>query len=196
MPTFPASSSYVTTIGGTQGPEVDPKRPESAASCFDSDGNGAGIVSGGGFSGVNIAPYYQNGLVRSYLFSLSWSKQPSFGYSWTGRGYPDLSIISSNFAVSIAGEMYYLSGTSASAPTFAGMVSLVNSARLKAGKSPIGFLNPVIYQHASAFTKDIQDGANHCTSGNCSICCSQGFYASKGWDPVSSISNNQLGACA
>lgn len=183
VPTFPASSSYVTVIGGTQGPEI--MEPERAASCFDSGGKGAGIVSGGGFSNINIAPYYQSGLLRNYLFSLPWSKQPLFGYTLSGRGYPDLSILSSNFAVTIDGEMYYLSGTSASAPTFAGMVSLVNAARIKAGKGPIGFLNPAIYQYSAKFTRDIKVGSNHCASGNCSSCCSQGFYASDGWDPVS-----------
>lgn len=35
---------------------------------------------------------------------------------------------------------------SASAPVFAGMVSLVNSLRKQKGKGPIGFLNPTLYQ--------------------------------------------------
>lgn len=37
-------------------------------------------------------------------------------------------------------------GTSASAPIFAGVVSLLNDARLNAGKSPLGFLNPMLYK--------------------------------------------------
>jgi len=48
-----------------------------------------------------------------------------------------------------------LDGTSASAPIFAGVVTLLNDARLNAGKSPLGFLNPMLYKaksfDASAF---------------------------------------------
>ena len=41
---------------------------------------------------------------------------------------------------------------SASAPAFAGMVSLLNEARLKAGKPTMGFLNPFLYANPDAFT--------------------------------------------
>lgn len=36
-----------------------------------------------------------------------------------------------------------IAGTSCAAPIFAGVISLVNDALLKAGKKPVGFLNPV-----------------------------------------------------
>ena len=72
----------------------------------------------------------------------------------------------------------------ASAPTFAGMVSLVNAGRLQAGKRSIGYLNAAIWQTAHIWAKDITSGDNHCTAGDCSICCAQGFKATKGWDPV------------
>ena len=35
-------------------------------------------------------------------------------------------------------------GTSASAPIFAAVVAAVNDARLAAGKSPVGFINPAV----------------------------------------------------
>ncbi len=65
------------------------------------------------------------------------------------------------------------------------MVSLVNAARLKAGKKPLGFLNSAIYQNNGAFANDVTDGENNCCAGNVKpICCTQGFYATKGWDPL------------
>ena len=40
----------------------------------------------------------------------------------------------------------YVSGTSCASPTFAGVVSLLNDLRISAGKSTLGFLNPLVYQ--------------------------------------------------
>jgi hypothetical protein len=48
--------------------------------------------------------------------------------------------------------------TSASAAAVAGMVSLVNSARLQLGRSRIGFINAIIYENSSFFAKDITSG--------------------------------------
>ena len=38
-------------------------------------------------------------------------------------------------------------GTSASTPTLAGIISLLNDARLQNNKSTLGFLNPFLYQN-------------------------------------------------
>ena len=45
---------------------------------------------------------------------------------------------------------YLEDGTSASTPVFAGMLSLINSRRLAAGKSSVGFANPALYALAAA----------------------------------------------
>ena len=78
-----------------------------------------------------------------------------------------------------------LYGTSASAPVFGGMVSLVNAARKAAGKSSLGWINPALYAFASKFVNDITSGNNKCKVGP--TCCAQGFYASTGWDPVTGL---------
>ena len=71
-------------------------------------------------------------------------------YNPAGRGYPDVSAQGDSFAVFDArggdenGEVF-VSGSSASAPVFAALVSLLNSNRLHAGKPPMGFLNPWLY---------------------------------------------------
>jgi tripeptidyl-peptidase-1 len=51
-----------------------------------------------------------------------------------------------------------------------------NDARIAAGKSPLGFLNPFIYAYPGIF--------NDVTSGNNPGCSTTGFEAAAGWDPV------------
>ncbi len=53
---------------------------------------------------------------------------------------------------------------------------MLNDARIAARKSPMGFLNPFIYENPSVFT-DI-------TSGNNPGCGTPGFQAASGWDPI------------
>jgi hypothetical protein len=83
------------------------------------------------------------------------------GYNTAMRGYPDVAVAGHDFVIVLAGQMAYVDGTSASgtcnvcamrsvgdgargvAPTFAGMVSLVNAMRVRNGLSTLGFLNPV-----------------------------------------------------
>lgn len=66
-------------------------------------------------------------------------------YNRAGRGFPDVAAQGDGFHVFTRGEDVLVSGTSASAPVFAGLVSLLNSNRLRAGKPPMGFLNPWLY---------------------------------------------------
>jgi len=49
-------------------------------------------------------------------------------------------------------------GTSAASPVWAGIIGLLNAARLKAGKSAIGFFNPLLYNGAYAAMTDITKG--------------------------------------
>jgi len=66
------------------------------------------------------------------------------------------------------------------------MVSLVNSARRAAGNSTLGWLNPALYALYPAFVNDVTSGDNKClTSGI--PCCSEGFTATTGWDPVTGL---------
>lgn len=63
-----------------------------------------------------------------------------------------------------------------------GMVSLVNAARVSAGKGGLGWINPAIYQYSSHFANDVTSGNNNCVEGG--TCCTSGFTAKSGWDPV------------
>ena len=75
-------------------------------------------------------------------------------------------------------------GTSASSPTFAGLVSLLNEARLAAGKPEMGFLNPFLYANPAAFT-DIVNGTNAHPRGQGMV--PYGFAAARGWDPATGL---------
>jgi len=175
-PSFPASSPYVTAIGATQGPESG----TTEIACT-SDTGGV-ITTGGGFSTIFKAPSYQTSTIAAYFAGLTAAQQPVSGYNTGGRGYPDVAMAGLNYEVVIGGATYKVSGTSASAPVVAGMVSLVNAARLAAGKSPLGFINPAIYQAGMSIVNDITSGENNCAAS--AVCCDQGFYATKGWDPL------------
>jgi len=176
-PSFPASSPYVTAVGATQG--IEAGGPELA--CGSS--TGGQISTGGGFSDYYEQPKWQASAVAGYFAA---GKKAAPGYDKTGRGYPDVSLAGHNYEIVVGGVAQLESGTSASSPVFAGFVSLVNSARLAAGKPPLGFLNPALYSsNATDIYNDITSGFNNCAAAQGSlVCCEQGFHAAKGWDPL------------
>ena len=49
------------------------------------------------------------------------------------------------FVISSGGSLLRIGGTSASAPLWGAVVTLINEARLEAGKKPVGFMHPVLY---------------------------------------------------
>jgi len=175
-PSFPATSPYVTAVGATQG--VESGNPEIACA----HPTGGLITTGGGFSTKFAAPSYQTSAISKYFSNLPTSQQPVSGYAASGRGYPDIAMAGYNYEVVVGGATYEVSGTSASSPVVAGMVSLVNAARLSAGKSALGFLNPAIYANGDSLVNDITSGENNCCAS--AVCCTQGFYATPSWDPL------------
>jgi tripeptidyl-peptidase I len=62
--------------------------------------------------------------------------------------------------VFLSGEIISIGGTSASSPTFAGLVALLNDARLRNGQPPLGFINPLLYSKATHAFNDITTGNN------------------------------------
>ena len=77
------------------------------------------------------------------------------------------------------GSFIQVDGTSASAPIVGSVISLINEQRLHAGKSTVGFINPVLYANPSAL--------NDITSGDNPGCGTNGFTAVSGWDPVTGL---------
>ncbi|QRV80027.1 tripeptidyl-peptidase I [Ceratobasidium sp. AG-Ba] len=161
VPIFPASCPWVTAVGATTG-----MSPERAA-----------VFSQGGFSNYFAQPDYQAGSVNAYLTGLGNTYDGL--YNKSGRGFPDVSAQGQNYLVIQNAILLSINGTSASSPTFAGVIALVNDYRMSNGKRPLGFLNPWLYSN-SAMLNDI-------TIGNNPGCETDGFSAAVGWDPVTGL---------
>lgn len=87
------------------------------------------------------------------------------------KGIPDVSAQSDFFRIFFEGEPGLVGGTSASSPTFAGFVSLLNDVRLSNRLPPLGFLNPFLYSTG-------QGGLTDITVGNNPGCGTEGFNVS------------------
>lgn len=184
-PSFPASNPYVTAVGGTQGPELSTPSTEVAAECSVS-----GITTGGGFSEYWDMPDWQRTEVETYLAGTQ-GQAAATGYgmsSSSGRGYPDISLGANSYVVYVGGNTYLVSGTSASSPVMAGLITLVNQHRVSNGGTTLGFVNPSLYLNASQYARDVTGGHNKCTAATgCNNCCAAGFNTDTGWDPVTGV---------
>ena len=173
-PSFPGNCPYITTVGATQ--------LKNKASIH--DGEVAAYqpdipyYSAGGFSEVFPRPSYQNWAVENYLQKYA-PDYPEYAYNRSGRGFPDVSALGWDLAIVYQGELSNGGGTSAAAPLFASILTLINEERLKAGKKTVGLVNPVLYQHPEMFN-DITEGSNP-------GCGTKGFSAVPGWDPVTGL---------
>lgn len=160
-----ANVPYITTVGATMGPESG--NPEVVCQ---SDA-GSIITSGGGFSRHFDQPSYQAQAVKTYL-STGPKLPPTSMFNAKGRGYPDVASLGNAYNVVIGGNTYQVSGTSAASPVFCAMVTLVNGDREVNGKSPLGFLNPVLYKVDKSVYNDITSGENQCCAGQGNpVCC-------------------------
>ncbi|XP_053872087.1 tripeptidyl-peptidase 1 [Malaclemys terrapin pileata] len=175
-PSFPASSPYVTTVGGTA--FKNPFRVTWEVTDY---------ISGGGFSNVFPMPDYQAAAVRNFLHSAP-KLPPLSYYNSSGRAYPDLAALSDNYwVVTNRIPLPWVSGTSASTPVVGGIMALINDRRLQKGLPPLGFLNPALYKLQE---KGPTDALYDVTQG-CHLSCldaaveGQGFCAGPSWDPVS-----------
>uniref|UniRef100_A0A8C9AV41 Tripeptidyl-peptidase 1 n=1 Tax=Prolemur simus TaxID=1328070 RepID=A0A8C9AV41_PROSS len=192
-PSFPASSPYVTTVGGT-----------SFQNPFLITNEIVDYISGGGFSNVFPRPSYQEEAVAQFLSS-SPHLPPSSYFNASGRAYPDVAALSDGYwVVSNSVPIPWVSGTSvrisltpvsletsdpfkhhfpkASTPVFGGLLSLINEHRILSGRPPLGFLNPRLYQQRGAGLFDVTHGCHEsCLNEEVE---GQGFCSGAGWDPV------------
>jgi tripeptidyl-peptidase-1 len=76
----------------------------------------------------------------------------------------------------------------------AGIIALLNDARLQAGKGPLGFINPLIYEYGLTAFNDITKGATY----GCGASSQPGdppvtnlpqmsWNCTAGWDPVTGV---------
>ena len=166
-PNFPVSSPYVTAVGGT-----------AFNNPFTTSGEYGYEISGGGFSNVFLQPAYQSEKVKYYLTKMKNLPDQKY-FNKSGRAYPDISAVSNHFwIVNNLIPVPGVAGTSASTPTVAGIISLLNDARLNKKMPVLGFINPFLYKNAATLY-DVTTGCNEgCLSGD------KGFCAFQEWDPV------------
>ncbi|EED12398.1 tripeptidyl peptidase SED3, partial [Talaromyces stipitatus ATCC 10500] len=175
-PIYPASCPFVTSVGGTY--RINPER--------------AVPFSSGGFSERFARPSYQEKAVTSYLSVLGDRWQDL--YNPEGRGFPDVSAQAHAYVVRDHGSFIQVDGTSASAPTFAAIVSDLNSVRLANNQTSLGFLNPWLYAlNGSGFTDIVDGGSTGCTgkksrSGETTPYVPHASWnATPGWDPATGL---------
>ncbi|KAI9784284.1 MAG: vesicle formation at the endoplasmic reticulum [Geoglossum umbratile] len=176
LPIFPASCPWVTSVGGTF--HIQPEQ--------------AIFFSSGGFSDRFPRPQYQNEAVESYLTILG--DQWRGLYNPKGRGFPDVAAQSMNFSYIDQGIPSLVAGTSASAPTFAALIALLNSLRLSSNQPSLGFLNPWLYSTAKSAFNDISHGGSKGCTGRdgfsglpTPFVPGAGWNATVGWDPVTGL---------
>ena len=130
---------------------------------------GALITTGGGFSDYYSTPPWQAAAVASYLSSGAVTPGPG-NFTRTGRGYPDVAAIGHRIVMWTNGSFFsYVDGTSASAPIFAAILALANSALYAQGLPPVGLVNPTLYAIAAATPTAFNDVncrgcVNYCSS--------------------------------
>lgn len=164
---WPADNAYVISVGGTD------LTTSSAGGPWQSET--AWVDSGGGISPDNIAiPSWQQyaGVINS-----------SNRGSTTLRNGPDVSANANFTFYTCADQTSCLAnsygGTSFAAPMWAGYIALVNQQLAANSQSPVGFLNPTIYQNNSGSPSYYAANFHDVTSGT-----SGSYSAVTGYDLV------------
>ncbi|KAI1458579.1 subtilisin-like protein [Annulohypoxylon moriforme] len=167
--THPGNCPYITSIGGVM---IQPNGTLAAANVDEIPWS-----TSGGFSWYFPRPDYQETALSTYFSK----HDPGLDgkYNSSGRGFPDISAIGRNVAVAVLGKLDVADGTSAATPLIGAMFNRINEERLAAGKSTVGFVNPVLYANPGIF-QDITVGDN-------GICGVKGYEAVEGWDPTTGL---------
>ncbi len=159
----PAAQPYVTGVGGTN---LTLNSDNSYASETVWNGGFLGGAGGGGISQFWKMPSWQAGPGVQNSYSNGMRETPDVSLDADpATGYPVYCTAGSSCSGSGgilgggASGWITVGGTSAAAPMWAAMIALANEQAVKAGKKPLGFLNPLIYKVAagSHYAADFHD---------------------------------------
>ncbi len=176
-PDYPASSAYVTAIGGTRfAANINQNYPGERTWDYDPTGNGGYPEgSGGGYALYSNRP--------------AWQVAPGFPPGQTKRGYPDIAADADPVTGLRICTDYYgctqFGGTSLSSPLWAAMLDMTDQYIVARGRPHLGFVNPVVYllaqaPQAYAPYHDITVGTNGA------------YNAGAGWDAITGVGSPDL----
>jgi len=224
---FPASSQYVTGLGGSEFPTADVTAPNTTywtsasgsdvissaiqyipEQVWNDDSSSNGLSSGGGgVSAFTPRPTWQTGVTG--ITSGSFRLVPDISLD-SSPNNASLLYCSSDPSTNITGSCSngfrdandeYLTvagGTSFAAPTFSGMLAIINQA--KGYTTGQGVVNTTFYSlasnattYASAF-HDITSGSNECLAGinYCNTSGASEYPATTGYDEASGLGSLNL----
>jgi subtilase family serine protease len=188
---FPASSPWVTAVGGTN--FALSAQNTIVGQVVWNDSPDAVVSGGGGVSGLFTRPSYQSGLAAA-------KRRVVPDVSMLADPYPGYEIYCSIKTVCVKSPhddvWTQVGGTSASAPLLAGGLALVDQQLRKVGRQNVGLANPLLYKiarlpaHAGVFS-DVVDGDDDLglsLNGKALGCCS----AHLGFDYASGLGSVNL----
>jgi subtilase family serine protease len=173
---YPASSQWVTAVGGTT-LTADTSGNYQSEVVWNDNGIGVGLATGGGVSAMFAEPSYQLGLNTNDQKILNGHRAiPDVAYNADPYNSPILVYIS--FLGSSAAGYYFIGGTSEGSPQWAALVALAN----QYGGHSLGYLNPGLYRlgRGTSYASSIHD----ITVGDNSNLGIPGYTAAAGWDPT------------
>ncbi len=162
-------------------------------------------VSSGGVVTANPPPYQSQGYNLNFDNNMNLTK--NLGSS-ASRNLPDVSMVADNLFVVFNGGLEIDSGTSAAAPLWAALTSLVNQQGQQQVPpvEPLGFANPSLYAigESAQYTNDFNDiiyGNNGIVGNSSTVNGTNGYPAVQGYDlatgwgsPKPNIINDLLSA--
>lgn len=163
IPTYPGGCPYILSVGANRGFNGIADGEAMVNITYIHGGEQDGYYSGAGRSNIFPIPEYQRKDVEELYKRIEHSPtEPSYNYNHTGRLFPDITANGWWYNVIVDGNSTGLGGTSASTPTTAANLALINDALVQKGKSRLGWAHPLLYSHKvrDAAFKDIWLGGS------------------------------------
>ncbi|MBO0767368.1 MAG: S8/S53 family peptidase [Solirubrobacterales bacterium] len=208
---YPSSSPWVTAVGGTNIHLNAANQIISQTVWNDANQDPSTVgAGGGGYSGVEKRPGYQNGVNSNSHrelpdVSLLGDVAPGFDVYCTADSGPDPCYSPSqpqqcNAAAGTPNCVWQpIGGTSASTPLMAGSIAVIDQLQRRNHKQDVGLFNPLLYKlgktranDSGKIFQDVTSGSNDVgpyipgNGGHALGCCSAapGFDAASGWGGI------------
>jgi subtilase family serine protease len=167
---WPASDPYILAVGGTTLTLKDSSGDYGNETVWNDNG-----ATGGGLSVIYGEPSYQKSVQNQALFN-------------GRRGIPDIAFPAENFSLYETADFgdvgvkwphwTVIGGTSASSPSWAGLIAIADQISAQAGGGALGYIHPGLYSLQGQGFHDITQGDN-------SYVGVQGYSAQTGYDLAS-----------